>query len=334
MPLIVTPRHLSLRAELYYQLGSLLSAGITLHQGLETLRNNPPSYAFRKPVTRLLEELNKGATFSDALLTVSGWVPSFDIALLRTGEESGRLDICFKLLAEYYRERAKLAREVLSSMIYPTVLVHMVALIFPVSLLSRLVWQGEMWPFLLAKMAVLGPIYGVTIFLLYAGQSGRGERWREMIETFCDYVPVLGTARRAIALARLSVALEALINAGVSIINGWDMAAEASGSIRLRRTVAGWRPLMERGGRTPSSLVSESRAFPEVFTTMYHTGEISGKLDETLERMHYYYQDEGLRKLKLFCKMVGWVAYGGAALAAIYQIFSFYMGYFNTLNSI
>ena len=101
----------------------------------------------------------------------------------------------------------------------------------------------------------------------------------------CSDPSVLGTARQDLALARLAAALEALLNAGVPIIGAWELAATASGSPALRRSVEGWRPRLEQGS-TPAELISESGQFPSVFSSLYHTGEISGQLDQTLNRIH------------------------------------------------
>src|SRR5580765_4609131 len=102
MPLIVTPKQLSQRAELYHQLAALTTAGIGLPKALEVLERSPPARSLRRPLHRISVQLAEGATFSEALRNVPGWLPSFDIALLQAGEQSGRLDACFKLLAVYY----------------------------------------------------------------------------------------------------------------------------------------------------------------------------------------------------------------------------------------
>ena len=144
--------------------------------------------------------------------------------------------------------------------------------------------------------AGLLPVYGIAAFLVYALQSRHGEDWRAKVETVLHRVPLLGTGRRYLALSRLSAALEALLSAGVTIIEGWELAAAASGSPALRRTVMAWRPLL-KAGRTPAELVRSSSDFPDLFINQYATGEISGTLDDTLRRMQAYYQEEGSRKL-------------------------------------
>src|SRR5256885_13143940 len=100
MPLIITPGQLSRRADFYYQLAQLTSAGLTLMHALEHLKQNPPSFSYRVHIRNLLEDLKHGYTFTESLRRQKGWLPAFDVALLHAGEHSGRLESCFRLLTD------------------------------------------------------------------------------------------------------------------------------------------------------------------------------------------------------------------------------------------
>src|ERR1043166_2781083 len=285
MPFIVTPHQLNQRSELYHQLSAMTQAGVPIVQALEHLQRSPPSRSFRQPLGEMIHELSFGQTFTGAISNVSDWVPSFDIALLEAGETSGRLDACFKLLADYYRERAQLVREVISSMMYPLLLFHFAVLIFPVGMLTNLVWKGAVVPFVVQKACVFVPAYFAAFFIIYACQGQHGEWWRSVVEQVTRFIPIIGSARKNLALARLSAALEALIHAGVTILPAWQLASVASGSPSLRREVASWQSDLELG-RTPSEALRESKVFPEFFSNLYYTGKISGQQDDTLRRLH------------------------------------------------
>ena len=81
MPLIVTPRQFTQRAEFYHQLAQCTSAGIGVIQALEQIKASPPARSFREPLQRLLDELAKGATLAESLQQL-GWLPAFDLALM------------------------------------------------------------------------------------------------------------------------------------------------------------------------------------------------------------------------------------------------------------
>jgi len=328
MPLILTPGQFNHRAELYHQLAQLTSAGIGVVPALEQIKRNPPSSSFRKPLQHFLDELANGRTLSESLRH-GGWLPVFDTALIDAGERSGRLDACFRLLADYYNDRARVIKLVISQLVYPVGLIHMAAFVFLIVLPFAASQFNASLTWLFVKAAlVLAPLYGVTVLMVYALQSKHGEPWRARLETLLRPIPLLGAARHYLALSRLSAALEALISAGVNIVEAWELAATASGSPAFRRAVAPWKPQLAEG-RTPAELVRACRLFPETFANLYASGEISGKLDETLRRLYTYYQEEGTLKLQLFATWTPRLAYIIVACIIAYKIIQFYTGYFN-----
>jgi type II secretory pathway component PulF len=174
---------------------------------------------------------------------------------------------------------------------------------------------------------VFGALYATVIFFIFAGQGKRGEGWRAVVEFLAGIVPLLATARKYLVLSRLAAALEALVSSGVSIIKAWPLAATGSGSPHLRRQVNTWDAELARG-HTPAELVSRTHYFPEMFKNLYHTGEISGKLDESLERLHVYYREEGFRTLTIFTKIFTGTVYGLVVLLVAYNVIKFYSNLF------
>ena len=252
MPLIVTPRQFTQRAEFYHQLAQCTSAGIGVIQALQQIKASPPARSFQEPLQRLLDELAKGATLAESLQQL-GWLPAFDVALVEAGERSGRLDACFRLLADYYNDRATIARQVIADLIYPVGLFHLAIFIFP---FAQFFLSGNLLAYVAKTFGVLIPIYILAGLAIYATQGKHGEKWRARIESLLRRIPILGTARHYLALSRLAAALEALTSAGVNIFAAWDLAAAASGSPALRLRGAG---LETAGRRRTNALRSRAR---------------------------------------------------------------------------
>jgi type IV pilus assembly protein PilC len=329
MPLILTPGQFTQRAQFYYQLSQLTGAGLGLIYALEQLKRSPPARSYRQPIQQLLEQLGHGYTFNEALQRIEQWLPVFDVALLEAGEQSGRLEACFRLLADYYTDRARLARQVIADLAYPAFLFHFAIFILPFAEFFR---TGNWLLYLCQTIGVLAPIYVVAALVIYAAQNRHGERWRGWVESGLHRVPILGQARRCLALSRLAAALEALLSAGVTIIQAWELAAAASGSPALRRVVLAWRPLVD-GGQTPGEALNASGRFPELFANQYVTGEVSGKLEESLSRLHIYYQEEGSRKLHALAQWTPRAVYLIVALLIAYRVITFWMGYFKDIQN-
>ena len=331
MPLLTTPSDLTRRSALFYQLAQMTTAGVGLIQALEVLHHNPPAAWMRRPFAALLSQLHAGASFSDSLAASGRWLSSFDMALLRAGEQSGRLPECFRLLANYYAGQAQLVRQVMAFTIYPEVVFHLAVLIFPIGALTDLILKGAVAPYLFQKLVVLGSIYGLALLLWYALQSTHGRAWQAALEGVLARVPGLGTARRQLAVARLSIALEALLNAGVTVIEAWDLASAASGSPALERAVRQSRPHL-LAGTTPGEMVAARHEFPRTFATLYQTGEMTGQLDDTLRRTYTIFHEEGSRKLKVFVFAAAGALVGLVMLGVAWQVIRFYLGYFQQVS--
>lgn len=325
---LLLPGQFTRRAELYHQLSQLTMAGLPIVRALEQLERNPPARAFREPLQQIIHGISAGGTFTESAQRSGNWIPVFDLALLEAGERSGRLDACFRVLADYYTDRARIARQVMGDLAYPVFLLHFAIFIFP---FAQFFTTGDWLRYVAQTFGILLPLYGVIAVLIYAAQGKHGERWRALIERILHLVPLLGSGRRDLALARLAMALEALISAGISIIDAWQLAATVSGSPALRRTVHAWLPDV-RAGQTPAEALRASGRFPDLFANQYNTGEISGQLDSILIRLHQYYQEEGTRKLHAVAQWTPRLIYLLVALMIAWRIISFYTGYFKQVQ--
>jgi type II secretory pathway component PulF len=330
MPLTVTPGQLFRRADMYHQLGQLIAAGISLTHALQQVQRHPPSRSFARPLGQVIQAIDQGHTFSDALRSTHGWLPEFDITLLEAGERSGRMDVCFLALEEYYSDRGRMMRQMIFNLLYPVGLLHFAVLIFA---FVRFIGSNDLIGSLTQMAVILVPIYVVTAVLIFVMQSRHGETWRSIVETVLHPIPMLGTGRRELALARLTMALEALINAGVTIIEAWDLASRVSGSPALARTVRDWRPEV-LAGQTPAEAVNASGKFPDLFASQYMGGEVSGKLDEVLRRLTKYYREEGSRKLNALAQWFPHIAYLIIAILIGFWVVRFYMGYFQQIKNV
>jgi len=347
---MVTPGQLNRRAALFEQLAAMIAAGVPLTKALEMVGRNRSIGVPQKVIQAMVHHLQEGHTFTDAMQLVSGqkrgveasvkgfnreyWLTNFDMALLSAGEESGRLDAIFKLLARYYASRAKIIHDTISGLITTAATFHVFLLVFPLIYLTNFA-QGIFnndyamcVPFIIEKIVAFGVLYALIFALIFACQGNRGEWWRAFIESVFRVIPMLGKALRYLAVARLSCALEALNNAGVPVIRSWEMAGAACGSPKLNREIRKWTPQLETG-TTPGEMVNQISYFPEMFNNLYNTGEISGKLDETLDRLNTYFEEEGFRILRMFTRIMNGTIYGLLVLVVAKSIIGFYIGHFN-----
>lgn len=330
MAFLLLPGQLTARSEFYHQLGSSLAAGLPLVRSLEILIENPPARSLTAPLVRVHRRLQTGDSFAEAMRSQGGWAPEFDVALLEAGEQSGRLDHACQLLSRSYQDRARLAHQILLGLAYPVFVFHFAFLIMPVSHLVQFFHDGEVAAFLIRKIVFFLPFYGVAALVVFAAQGSRGPLWRSFLESWVRWIPFLGRARKALALSRMSLALDALLNAGVSTVRAWPLAASASGSPSMEREIHRWVPQIENG-RTPAEIIVRSHQFPTHFSSIYASSELSGRIDDALPRLSTHYQEEGLRLSRVSANLFTALIYGAVMLTAAYQIVSFWLGFYGQI---
>jgi len=331
MALVFGPRHYEQQSEMYHQLAAMTTAGLGIMEACAVLQRSPPQRRMAQAFASIQHELKSGRTFSEALRCQKNWLPDFDIALIEAAEISGRLDTSFRMLSEYYAERSRLVRRVMSELAWPVFTMHMAILVFPTDFLVGFVLRGQLNEFLLQKLQVLVPLYAVVFAFIYAGQARHGAGWRGLLERVLHYVPMLGRARRDLAMARLCGSLEALLSAGMPILESWMIAGNTCGSVMLRNAIHSWTPHL-RSGATPAEMLQQSPQFPNVFTSLYHTGEISGQLDTTLRRLYTMFSEESSRRFHAFSQWLPRMIMLAIMLGIAYQIVRFWLNYYNSVG--
>jgi type II secretory pathway component PulF len=311
-------------AELYHQLAMMNEAGLPLVQALKTLGTSRGLRSARSQLLAWATSIERGNTFSEAMTHARGNIPEFDLALLHAGEQSGRLDTCFKILSDYYDRRAQNIRTTRNHLAYPALIVHAAVFIIPFPAFFQ---SGDLNAYLSGSLGLLLPLYLILFLISWAFDGARALAWRRIVETGVRLVPLLGSSLKFQALSRFCLALESLLNAGVGVSQSWCHAAVASGSPALESEVQSFPEALEQG-ITPSEWLEQAGFFPDLFKMSYAAGETSGRLDENLRRLRGVYEEEGARKLQAFSLWLPRLVYFSIVIIMAYHILTFYAGYY------
>lgn len=325
-----TAGSLQKRGDFFVQLGQMLGSGVPVVSCLETLaRSLGPRSGLAERLRGMALDVESGHTFAEAMRRHDPG-SAFDMALIEAGENSGRLDICCGLLGSFYSDRAKLSRAMYSQLAYPVLLVHLAAFLPSI---SKIFYGGGVTAWLLDGLTYLAPVYLAVFALAAVTQAQRGEAVRLGLERVWSRVPWLGGGLRDLALARFSLALESLINAGVPLATAWRLAGEASGSLRLAHGVADHLPLME-AGQPPSAWIAKLPLMTDSYLQQYSTAELSGKVDGTLRRLYGQLLESGTSKLTQFAEWLPKLVFFGVAIAIAVKVVGFYTNYFNEVSKV
>ena len=289
------------------QLATLIDAGIPLVQALGILSEQIENENLKHVVIIIRQDIEAGASFSDALSKHPAVFSELFINMTRAGEASGMLDEVLDRLAIYLEKSAALTRKIRSSLVYPAVVVSM-AILITAFLLIRVVPTfkgifdvlGGTLPLptriligasdLLRKGFLL--LAGALIFLGFMLKRYIStDKGRYNFDARKLKLVVLGPLFRKVALAKFSRTFSTLVKSGVSVLSALDIVAKTSGNKVIEETLLSARNAV-RDGEPIAQPLSKSGVFPPLVYHMISVGEQTGQLEKMLSKIADFYDDQ------------------------------------------
>jgi type IV pilus assembly protein PilC len=289
------------------QLSTLFEARIPVVQSLRTLAAETQNPVLKTAISDMMDDIGGGASLSQALSQHPQVFSSFYINLVRSGEESGKLQEVFLYLADYLERVYYLITKARNSMIYPAVvfvvfigvIVVMLVTVIP-SLVSIFEDTGQDIPFytqIVVFMSVVLRSYGIPlVILLGAGVVGvwrwygtsRGKLFFHSLQL---HSPIIGEIYRKIYMAQFADNLQTLIMSGIPILRALSITGNVISNVVYKKAI---RDAIERvrGGGSISDALEECSEIPPLVTQMVRVGEASGRLDFILGTIAKFYRRE------------------------------------------
>jgi|GEM_PF-518474 len=311
-------------AVLYRQLSALLNAGVSIPNSLQTLIAQGARGQLRTALERMSRTVISGGQLSDAM-TPMPWIfhPSH-LAMIKSGELNGGLDIMFRRLADRLEQEDTLRSSVKREMFVP------ILTLFAFFLLPPLFWV-----FLgMAKMYVQEAIIPLCQVFGVAGLVYIGTRLLSQVRIITDSIfailPVTGKVIKMLTMARFSRTLATLYASGIMITTGIAYSADASGNEYYARRIKKALPYIEQGYGLTDAL-GATRVFPPMVMSMLSTSEQTGSLDILMDKVADFYEAEVAITLHKVSISLGVLATIVMAIKVLLILIKFYTGYFNGL---
>ena len=314
----------------------MLAAGMTLAEALSVLSARVHEPRLRAFFVRAARQASGGRRFSDILAEYPQLFPPLNLAMVQAAEHSGRIEEIFNRLADYheqeYRVRLMLSRETF----YPKVLAAAIFVI-PVAGNAIVRWLTEgtgaaVISILraLALLALVGGIPALALYLAYRSLA-RSEAGRAALDDVKLRLPLLGKVVHRSAMARFSRALATLYRAGVAMEKSLELAGDAAANARFRVVAREAAGLVRHGSSLGDALVAAGLA-DEMVLGMVRTGEQTGNLDETMDHIAAYYEDEAATATRQMAVAIVPVAVIVAAIVVGVMVLRFYTGLYAGLD--
>jgi type IV pilus assembly protein PilC len=289
------------------QLATMIDAGLAMVQSLQALAEQTTNKVMRDTIHDICARVESGDSFSEALQKHPKAFSRLYVCMVAAGEQGGLLAEILARLAVYLENSARLRKKVKSAMMYPTV-VTVVAILITIFLLVKVVPVfGEVFTSFNATLPtptlylikISNFVKSYLLLLILAG-GGAVYGWFHFIKTpagrlFWDSrrikLPIFGPIAHKICLARFTRTLASLIRSGVPILEVLQIVSQTVGNVVMEKAVQTAASDIERG-ETISGALAKHPIFPSMIIRMVTAGEQTGKIDNMLERISDFLDEE------------------------------------------
>jgi type IV pilus assembly protein PilC len=289
------------------QFATMIGAGLPMVQCLEILAQQSESAELRKVIGQVKESVQAGTTLAEALSKHKKVFDDLYVNMVDAGEIGGALDSILVRLATYREKADALVRKVKGALIYPCVIfivaigVTAAMLTFIVPVFAKLFsGLGAELPgptkFVLGlsnflrNNVITGLIFLALLAVGYRFYS-RTDQGRLLIDKILLKLPLIGELLRKSAISRFTRTLGTLISSGVSILDALDITAKTAGNKVIQNAIKK-SVISIAEGETITQPLKETGVFPPMVTQMVSVGEKTGGLDDMLNKIADFYEEE------------------------------------------
>jgi len=317
-------------AVFFGELGTMLHAGVTLFRAVELQSQTTANARLREVLRQTAARIQRGEKLGDCLARHPQIFSKLVIGLVRAGETMGGLDVMCRRAADYLEKEWALREAIKRETFYPKILA--VAIIFIPSV-PTLVLQGfGAWMAGFLKMIGVAFPFAIVFGLLWfaRGQYVQTRKGKANIDAAKLYLPLFGKVVRRLTLAKFCRALSALYGAGIGYVQALPTAAEACGNEAIAEAIRAAIPLVEEGEKLSAAL-SRSNYFHPIALQMVITGEETGKLDETLDKVADYFEGEAETAIRQMTVALGPLLLLVGAAFVLVKVLGFYTSFYGNM---
>jgi type IV pilus assembly protein PilC len=301
------------------ELATLLKAGMPLVQSLDILRMRMANPLFKSVLDDIHERVRSGAALSEAFAAHGELFPAVYNASLMAGEKSGSLEQVLRRYVSYVKVVAAVRRRTLAALIYPSVLLALALVVVSIIVLKVVPTFEDFYAqfgrelplstrgILAVSAFVRSELILILLVVVVVGvafnswvhRPGQRERFHSLILR----IPGVGPTARKFATSQLARTLSTLLGGGIPLVNAIEIASRSIGnrSMAAAMEVVGQRV---REGESFAAAMAARGVFPDVAVKMAEVGEATGALQDMLNSLADFYDEEIETDLGRFVTLV------------------------------
>jgi len=289
-------------------LGVMLKAGLSLGQALTALAEQTSNPKFKKILKSIETKVKKGESFSDSLKLYPKTFNHLFVSMIASGEKSGNLEDVLKQLHKQMSRDHELISRVKGAMVYPAVVLTamvgigtaVMILVVPkfITIFEEFEAELPLPTRILIKVShfitdqgwwILLFIFVVLFFIVRILRTAQGTKFLHAI--FLK-TPILGNIVKKINLARFSRTLSSLLKTNIPIVEAFKITSNVVGNSYYKESIKVCSERIKKGDTIHKCISEYKKLFPPTVIQMTTVGEESGSLDDVLEELAGFYEDE------------------------------------------
>ena len=302
------------------QLGTMINAGLSLIDALNILSEQLPNKRLAEASKKVAIMVSEGKPISNSMAEFPSVFTEFIVNLVKVGEETGNLDIALIRAADYYEKMAFIKNKIKSAAFYPTFVV-IIATVIVTGILYFLVptfaeiynsLGGELplptQMLIAASNALRSSLLPILAFLigfsfLFRFLMKKSYQFRRAVHSFMLRAPKMGDLVVKSTMARFARTMATLFSSGVVLERAFEIAGQVAGNVRIREALEAAKKDVIEGAPMHKAL-EKTGMFPKLIIAMVRVGEDTGKLDEMLDTIARFYEDEFDKAVEGMIKLI------------------------------
>ena len=292
------------------QFSTMQRAGLPILTSLDLLISQTSGPAFKKIIIQIKKDLESGNALSACFEMHPKIFDIVTVNLIKAGEASGKLDTFLERIVSSLEKREKIKSQIKSALFYPAVLLTVAVAVTSFMLVNVVPTFVDMYD----KMGLAEQLPSATKIILSASDFlrakglifllliisfvvgfkyalGKNYNLKKIFDRAVLAMPIFGNLIKKSILARVSLVLGNLNQAGVDILESLDIAKSVTTNIIIVEAIEN----IKKGvfsGETLTDLFSKEKFFPPTFSQLISVGEQTGSLDTMFSSVAKYYEEE------------------------------------------
>ncbi len=305
--------------EFNQELATLLKAGMPLVQSLDLLRLGLTDPVFKPALDAVFERVKGGAQLSDAFDEQGDLVPRVYTASLLAGERSGNLETVLRRYVAYAKLIGAVRRKTISALMYPAVLLGLAVIVVGIIVLklvpafslfyssfgaelptsTRVIMRVSAFIREYALFLVIGLVGGIAVVMSWA----RRPLHRQQLDRAVLGVPWVGDIARKFATSQMARTMSTLLSGGIPLVQALDVSSRAVSNRYIAHELESMAQRV-REGESLAGTMRSRRIFPDVAVKMTEVGEATGALQDMLNSLADFYDEELQSSLDRFVTLI------------------------------